>query len=94
MKQLTERQSDILRYIMRFIEDFGYPPTYREIGVNFDLENINSVTCHLDCIEKKGYIARDGKGGSRAIAVLKGVDNKGVRLRFYTEDTEGKGNEI
>jgi len=84
MKQLTERQSDILRYIMRFIEDAGYPPTYREIGLNFDIEAINAVTCHLSAIEQKGYIARDGKGGSRAIAVLKNPANEDVRLGFTT----------
>jgi repressor LexA len=93
MKNLTERQSDILQYIMRFIESAGYPPTYREIGLNFDMNSINSVQCHLNCIERKGYIARDGNGGSRAIAVLKGLNGEDVRLGFYTEDTEGEGND-
>lgn len=85
MKALTKRQSEILQYIIDFIEKVGYPPTYREIGNNFGFNSTNGVFCHLNLIERKGYIARDGKSGSRAIAVLKDVDGKKPLLRFCSD---------
>lgn len=85
-KSLTEVQAETLIYIMSFIEDAGYPPTYREIAAHFET-SLQTVTDRLLYIEKKGYIARDGRASYRAIAVLANSVGEAVRLKFYTEKT-------
>src|SRR5271165_1592301 len=58
--QLTERQREIYEFIREKIEDRGYGPTVREIGLGFDIKSPNGVMCHLKALEKKGLIKRTG----------------------------------
>jgi repressor LexA len=65
-EELTERQSEILNYIRRHINEQGYPPTVREIGMAFGIRSTNGVADHLKSLERKGYLAR-GSLKSRAL---------------------------
>jgi len=56
---LTDRQLEVLRFIVQQIEDDGYPPTIREIGEALDIRSTNGVNDHLKALEKKGYLTRD-----------------------------------
>jgi repressor LexA len=64
--QLTSKQQKIYDFICKRIDDWGYPPTIRDIGTAFDIRSPNGVMCHLKALEKKGFIVRDGKS-ARAI---------------------------
>ncbi len=55
---LTNRQQEILRYVVDYIQDNGYPPSIREIGRAFNIESLRGVTVHLDALKRKGYINR------------------------------------
>jgi repressor LexA len=55
---LTERQQEILRYVVDYIQDNGFPPSIREIGRSFNIESLRGVTVHLDALKRKGYIDR------------------------------------
>ncbi len=57
-KGLTKRQEDILDFILHYVEGEGYPPSIREIGLNFEIGSLRGVTVHLDALERKGYISR------------------------------------
>jgi repressor LexA len=59
MNGLTDRQLEVLRFIVRQIEELGYPPTIREIGEALDIRSTNGVNDHLKALERKGYLARD-----------------------------------
>src|SRR5512139_612496 len=59
MNGLTDRQLEVLRYIARQIEDAGYPPTIREIGLALDIRSTNGVNDHLKALERKGFLTRD-----------------------------------
>src|SRR4051812_25098347 len=65
---LTRRQREILDFINRKVETRGFPPTIRDIGTAFQIKSPNGVMCHLKALEKKGFIARQGKS-ARAIQV-------------------------
>jgi repressor LexA len=67
--QLTERQREIYDFIQEKIEDRGYGPTVREIGLNFDIKSPNGVMCHLKALEKKGLIRKE-PGAARAIQLV------------------------
>ena len=72
MRELTEKQVAILRYIESYIRDQGYPPTIREIGEQFEI-TAKGAYDHLKAIEKKGFIKCE-KNRSRAIELLKTSD--------------------
>ena len=69
MRELTEKQVNILNYIEQYIQDQGYPPTIREIGDQFTI-TAKGAYDHLKAIEKKGFIKCE-KNRSRAIELLR-----------------------
>src|SRR5437879_12688634 len=66
---LTERQREIYDFIRGKIENRGYGPTVREIGLHFGIKSPNGVMCHLKALQKKGLIHRE-PNMSRAIQLL------------------------
>lgn len=59
MQYLTERQRDILNFIMEFQKDHGVAPTHREICDHFGFSSYGTVYKHLSLLQKKGLIRRD-----------------------------------
>ena len=66
---LTSRQAKILEAIKLSVDEFGYPPSLREIGEAAGLASPASVQYQLKALEDKGFIRRDASLG-RAIEVL------------------------
>ncbi|MFL5305229.1 MAG: transcriptional repressor LexA [Polyangia bacterium] len=56
---LTDRQREILEFITQSIRERGYPPTLREIGLQFGIRSTNGVNDHLRALEKKGHLQRE-----------------------------------
>jgi repressor LexA len=73
MKKLTTRQAKVLHFIIKSLDDRGYPPTIREIGVHMDIRSTNGVNDHLKALERKGYLVRD-QSKSRALRPLYAPD--------------------
>ena len=57
-RELTEKQRQILDYIVEMVRTRGYPPTIRQIGTRFKISSTNGVRTHLSALERKGYIRR------------------------------------
>jgi len=70
MEELTERQREILNFIVRESELRGFPPTIREIGEEMDIRSTNGVNDHLKALERKGYLLR-GEQQSRSLVPTK-----------------------
>lgn len=68
MKQITERQKEILNFISDYQAENSYPPTVREIGDHFGV-SIRAVQDHITALQKKGVITQTQKK-SRSIKVL------------------------
>lgn len=68
-KELSDRQRRILETIYRYMEEFGYPPTIREIKDAVGISSTSVVSYNLDLLERKGYIARD-RAVSRGLRLL------------------------
>ena len=66
---LTSRQLKILGAIKDAVENNGYPPSMREIGLVAGLTSPASVKYQLEALEKKGFIRRDPTR-CRALEVL------------------------
>jgi SOS-response transcriptional repressor LexA len=69
MKELTDRQAQILGFIKQHIKETGYPPTLREIGGAHGISSTNGVNDHLGALERKGYLSR-GDWKARSLRVL------------------------
>jgi repressor LexA len=70
MDDLTDRQKEILQFILRTSEDRGFPPTIREIGEEMDIASTNGVNDHLKALERKGFLTR-GEQQSRSLVATK-----------------------
>jgi len=73
---LTKRQGDILGFIREHTAVRGYPPSFREIGRQFDIKSTNGVKVHMDALERKGYITR-GARVARGIEINSDVKTAG-----------------
>lgn len=67
--KLTDRQQQILNFIQDFLKDNGYPPTYREIGIQFDISSTFGVKRHIDALIKKGFLS-SAEGSSRTLSII------------------------
>ena len=56
---LTPRQRRILEVITAAIDDHGYPPSVREMGLAVGLNSSSSVAHQLKVLEAKGFLTRD-----------------------------------
>jgi len=55
MKKLTHRQKEILKFLISYVTEHGYPPTLREIGNHFGFLWTASKG-HLKSLQKKEFI--------------------------------------
>jgi len=55
---LSPKQKRILKFIRKFLEDRGYPPTIRDIARGFGISSTSVVTYHLTRLETAGHIRR------------------------------------
>ncbi|MDZ5615050.1 hypothetical protein U2261_10560 [Achromobacter xylosoxidans] len=53
---LTKRQTEIMDFIMFYIESNGLPPSRVEISEAFGFRSPNAADDHLKTLSKKGYI--------------------------------------
>ena len=67
-RQLTDRQKQVLDFIVSHNRAKGYPPTVREIGDALGLSSSATVHVHLRNLERLGCLAR-GNDLNRAITV-------------------------
>jgi repressor LexA len=69
MKELTQRQKEVLGFITGYIQAYAYPPTIREIGDHFGI-SVKGAYDHVDALRKKGVLRLKDKR-SRTIEVIK-----------------------
>ena len=65
---LTPRQKELLDFLIDFIEDKGYSPSYEEIASNLELASLATVHKHISALERKSYIRRS-HNQSRSVEV-------------------------
>ena len=68
--KLTEREKDVLQFIIEFKKTNGYSPTVREIAHGINTSSITHVSEMLLDLEEKGYLTTKKKS-PRTINVIK-----------------------
>lgn len=71
----TLRQLQVLRVIAEGAKS-GMTPTLREISDELDIVNHYAVVCHIDALEERGLIEKQGASRARALRVTE----KGLRF--------------
>lgn len=69
MRELTERQREVLSFITEYVDAHAYPPTIREIAEHFSI-SVKGAYDHLGALKKKNCL-RYGDKRSRTIEVLR-----------------------
>lgn len=54
--KLTKRQQQVLNYIRKHIEDYRFPPSFRDIAEAFGISGTAGVKCHVVALQRKGYL--------------------------------------
>lgn len=68
MDLLTDRQAELLKYIVQQIRDYNLPPSLSEMAEFLGVKSKRSAAKHLESLENAGYIKTSGK--ARGITVL------------------------
>ena len=89
MKPLTDKQKDILIFIEEFINDFGYPPTIRDIQNNCDISSTSVVKYNLDRLQEKGLMTRESEE-SRGINLKSDPKNITIKVPVIGTITAGE----
>ena len=88
-KPLTEQQKDILNFIETYIEDFGYPPSIRDIQNNCDISSTSVVKYNLDRLQEKGLMNRDSEI-SRSISLTNSEKSQTIKVPVLGTITAGQ----
>lgn len=87
IRELTDRQREVLDYIVEVLRESGYPPTVREIANHFGMASAYGVQRHLEALQKKGFLRREA--GARAMtlspSVLQALDHTSGALPMASE---------
>lgn len=65
---LTPRQKEVLDFLVNFVEDNGYSPSFEEIAGGMNLASLATVHKHISALEARGYLKR-GFNQSRSLDV-------------------------
>jgi repressor LexA len=72
MKELTQRQKEVLSFIAEYIRVHSYPPTIREVAENFSI-SVKGAHDHVTALKKKGCLKQADKR-SRTMELVKDGD--------------------
>jgi len=89
MKKITPKQKELLSYIESYIKINGIPPTYAEMGEEFDVCP-TAIADKVKALEKKGYLMVK-KGIARGITLPK---RRGLYVVTEKAILEGKHKDI
>lgn len=70
MPTLTKKQKQILDFVTSYITKKGLSPTIEEIRKHFKLSAVSTVHQHIETLEKKGFIEKNGSS-ARGIELKK-----------------------
>jgi len=88
-KPLTEKQIDILNFIQNYIEEYGYPPSIRDIQNNCDISSTSVVKYNLDRLQEKGLMNRDSEI-SRSISLTNTEKSQNIKVPVLGTITAGQ----
>src|ERR1700730_19373270 len=65
----TQRQKDILDYIIRYSGQRGHEPSYAQIARHFGVKSRATIAKHIAALERRGLLVRQHEDGSFGLNV-------------------------
>lgn len=62
MTDLTDRQSEVLKYVEKHILSEGYSPTYMQLCKHFGWASATAAKKHIDALVEKGSLRKTPRG--------------------------------
>lgn len=97
MTQLTPKQKEVLDFIVSFIQENDYPPSFREIADGLNLASPSTVHVHIRSLRERGFLRGNGaarnleptdkavKWGKSVLLPLKGLITAGEPIEAVEE---------
>ncbi len=76
-KEITDRQKELLQFIVNQIREYSMPPSISEMATYLKVKSKNAVAKLLDSLEEQGFIKTNGK--ARGIEVLNALGESLVK---------------
>ena len=92
MRELTERQKEVLSFIAGFISSRSYPPTIREIADHFTM-SVKGAHDHITALKRKGHLKQINKR-PRTIELTRGKEDSTVLAEIPVLGTVAAGQPI
>ncbi len=89
MKKSEQKLLDILSFLDCYINENGFPPSYREICKGVNLKSSNSVKVYLDILEKRGLIKKQSTK-NRCIEVVGKHKSETIELPIVGQVAAGQ----
>lgn len=67
---MTPRQKDVLDFVVDFQKEYGFSPTFREIGAGIGVKSVSRIAVLLNALQDRKYITYRS-GGHRSIEILR-----------------------
>jgi repressor LexA len=96
---VTPKQKEVLDFIVQFINEQGFPPSYREIADGLKLASPSTVHVHIQALRERGYLRANGgsareleptdkavRWGRSAVLPLKGLITAGQPIEAVEEN--------
>lgn len=64
---LTPKQKEVLDFIVNFIHEHHYAPSYREIAAGLRLASPSTVHVHIQSLRTRGYLRGGASAGTREL---------------------------
>ena len=90
MKELTERQKEILSFITGYISNHSYPPTIREVAQYFGI-SVKGAHDHVMALRRKNHIRQSTKRSRTMELVRENEQDLGVLSRIPIVGTVAAG---
>jgi repressor LexA len=68
--KLTEKQARVLDAIRSHQNEYGFPPTVRELAEKFGHSSTAGIHKMLKILQSKGHLVQSGRGKSRAVGLV------------------------
>lgn len=69
MSNMPERRKQILIYVIKYIEENNYPPSYRDIAAAINIPSTSTVAKEITSLIDDGYLEKDSKN-YRSICIV------------------------
>lgn len=83
---LTRRQKEVLDFIIDFVEQNGYNPSYEELAHGLNLASVATIHKHIEALQARNYLRRN-PNQSRSLD----VSPKYLQERRRSQQTQPKG---